>query len=161
MTPGAASAGPSAARAAPRPRASSLRIVWNDWVALFCAMSVPGVWAVHLAFPHLRRGASSPPALATTLSALALAVLAWRVARVRALFASGRRAHGVVLALRAARDRGRLEYAFPVQGTTVESWCPVHRTKDVLALEAGTPVEILYDPADPRRAVPVALFAKR
>jgi hypothetical protein len=71
-------------------RPSVGKIIWNDWIALFSALGVPIAWCIHLAFPHLRNGATSPLVLAVSFSALALAVLAWRVARVKALFVSQR-----------------------------------------------------------------------
>lgn len=138
---------------------SIAKIVSNDWPALFSALGVPIVWGMHLAFPYLRNGGTSPLALAAALSALALAVLARRIARVKALFVSGLRANGVVTGLRIVRDRGRLEYEFPVQGSIVTSWCPVHKTKQVLALSVGDGVEILYDGRDPRKSIVRDLFA--
>ncbi len=141
-------------------RPSIAKIVWNDWVAFFSAVGVPMVWGIHFAFPYLRKGATAAPTLAAGLCALALTVVAWRIARVNALFISGSRAKGVITGVRIARDRGRLEYSFPVQGSTVESWYPVRKTRRVLALRVGEEVEILYDAREPRRAIVKELFQR-
>lgn len=141
-------------------RASTTKILRNDWPALFAALFAPGIWGVHVVYPLLRLHRSAPPLwLPVVLSAMAVAALAWRIARIRRLFAQGRTATGVVVRIRFVRDRARLDFAFDADGRRVETWSPVHKTRDTIKLDAGQELEILYDPRAPRRAVPRDLFA--
>jgi hypothetical protein len=140
-------------------KASIRKIVWNDWPALFSFVAVPIVWAIHFAFPYLKRGADAPDeGFALGLSILAAAALAWRIARVRGLFSSGNAVDGIVESVRIVKDRGRLEYSYRVGGRAMTGWCPVHKSKQVLGLRAGQKLTVLVDRAKPGRSIVADLF---
>lgn len=67
---------------------------------------------------------------------------------------------GVITALLIAKDRGRLEFEFEVEGKRVVSWMPIHKTKSVLSLSPGDRVDLLFDETKPTRAIVKALYAK-
>jgi len=141
-----------------RPRPSLWRIVSHDWLALFALLGVPIIWLISLAWPLLREGAGHVPALAATITAICIALLAWRVWRVCYLFRRGHEAEGVVTRLKIVRDRGRLEYAFSANGERIYAWFPVHRTQHVLRMREGTPVTVLYKETNPAFSIVRELF---
>lgn len=137
------------------------KIVWNDWPALAATLAVPITWAVSAAFPLLHRVAAPTPLwLPMCASVLLAGVLAWRVARVHRLFATGKSVVGCITDLQIAKDRGRLLFLFELEGRRVRGWMPVHRTRAVLALAPGDTVTLLYDSRQPHKAIVRQLFAR-
>lgn len=145
----------------PLPTPSPVRIFWHDWPTLAAGMGIPIFWAVCIAFPLLARKAVPLPVWLPIVASIALAlVVVWRIRRVQWLFAHGARTKGEIFDLKIAKDRGRLEFLFEVDGRRVRSWMPVHKTKAVLAMQPGRRVDVLYDAAAPRRAIVRALFER-
>lgn len=137
------------------------KLVWNDWPALASFMAVPIAWAIHFGFPLIQRGPAPLPLWLPAVASVALvAVLVWRIRRVNWLFTNGMPVVGVITDLLIARDRGRLEFEFEVEGKRVISWMPIHRTKSVLSLSPGDRVDLLFDETKPTRAIVKALYAK-
>ncbi len=135
------------------------KVIWNDWPALAASIAVPITWIIHFAIPRLQRSVVPFPLwFSASLSVALVAVLLWRIRRVSRLFSRGARAVGVITRVLIAKDRGRLEFAFDVDGARVWAWMPVHKTKAVLSLSPGDPVEVLFDSARPRSAVVRHLF---
>jgi len=140
---------------------SRLKILWNDWPTLAATMAIPIVWGVAAAFPYLKRGAAPFPAwMPISASAVLAAIAIWRVLRVRWLFKNGACADGVITRLLIAKDRGRLQFGFEVDGVPVTSWMPIHKTKAVLSLHPGRRVQVLYDRSAPTCAIVRDLFSK-
>ncbi len=117
------------------------KIIWNDWPALFCVLSVFIIWIVRYAFPP----AWKLPALPWAISGVALLALGWRVLRVKKFFSLGAAAEGSVEAVRIVKDRGRLEYSYEVEGRKIVAWCPVHKSKQILGIRVGQKITVLYD----------------
>ena len=145
--------------------ASLSRIVKTDWPALAAAWGVPiflVVTWVHPVFFRSTKPAASPHWLflfvGLPFACACLAVLLWRVIRILGLFRRGVPAVGTITALRLAKDRGRLEFSYEVEGTIHETWQPVHQSRDVLALEPGQQVAVLVSPGDSSVAVVRHLF---
>lgn len=141
-------------------KASFRKIVWNDWPALFSFVTLPIVWAIHFAFPYLKRGADAPLVFALALSVLAAAALVWRIARVRGLFASGVAVEGTVEAVRIVKDHGRLEYSYRVGDRPVTGWCAVHKSRQVFGLRIGQKLTVLVDREKPERSIMADLFVE-
>jgi hypothetical protein len=143
-----------------KPRFAS--IISTDWPALFCLISIPGIWIIGFLFPFVRKGASFGTfevlAFALPISMVAGGFLLWRIARIHRLFAFGRLVPAQVTSLRIARDRGRLEFEYDFGGLRRTSWMPVHKNKRVLALEPNQQVEVLVDPRDPTNAIVRQLY---
>lgn len=137
------------------------KVVWNDWPALATAIAVPMTWMVQFGFLYLQRKATPLPLwLPACLSVVLIALLSWRIGRVRWLFVHGVPVVGAVTGLWIAKDRGRLEFVFEVGGERVRSWMPIHKTKAVLSLSQGDRVDLLVDPGRPTRAIVKRLFEK-
>lgn len=139
---------------------SRQQIVWNDWPALASATAIPIIWAIFIGFHYLKPNAVPlSPWLPTTASIAVGAILIWRMSRIRRLFEWGSVADGVVTDLLIAKDRGRLEFAYEVDGKQIVSWMPIHKTKAVLELYRGKKIKVLYDRSAPRCAIVQDLFA--
>lgn len=137
------------------------KLVWNDWPALASLMAVPITWAIHFGFPSIQRGAAPLPLWFPAVASIALvAVLVWRILRINWFFSNGVPVVGVITDLLIAKDRGRLEFEFEVEGKRVVSWMPIHKTKSVLSLSPGDRVDLLFDETKPTRAIVKALYAK-
>jgi hypothetical protein len=143
-----------------KPRVSS--IIWTDWPALSCAVSVPLVWIIGAAYPLINSSARFGPrellSIAIPVSLLAALMLAWRINRVFRLFSHGRRIRGVIQSIRIVRDRGRLEFAYELDGQAVVSWTPIHKSRRVLELRRLQEVDVLVDPARPKDAIVAQLY---
>ena len=141
---------------------SPIRIMWNDWPALASWVAMPITWAIHFGFPYLYGGAAALPlVLPVGVSVALVAVLLWRIKRVADLFARGVAVSGTVIDLMFAKDRGQLVFEFEALGTRVQTWMPIHKTRDVLLLARGDRVDVLYDASAPRRAIVKSLFVAR
>lgn len=137
------------------------KLVWNDWPALASFMAVPITWGIHFGFPLTQRGAAPLPLWIPVVASVALvAVLVWRIRRVNWFFSNGVAVVGVITDLFIAKDRGRLEFEFEVEGKRVASWMPIHKTKSVLSLSPGEPVDLLFDETKPTSAIVKGLYAK-
>ena len=143
-----------------KPRIAS--IIWTDWPALFCLMSIPGIWIIGFLFPFVRKGASFDAiemlAFALPISIVAGGFFLWPIARIHRLFALGRLVSAQVTSLRIVRDRGRLEFEYDFEGMRRTSWMPVHKNKRVLALEPKQQVDVLVDPVHPANAIVRQLY---
>jgi len=143
------------AQAFMKPRIS--RVVWTDWPALFSAVAIPIIWLICILFPFMRRGVQ-PLAphlliLATSISILAALALGWRIVRIQRLFRHGHSTTGRITRIQTAKDRGRVEFSFELSGRSFDSWTPVHKNRQVLALRENQEVEILVDPTQPKNAI--------
>jgi hypothetical protein len=134
------------------------KTVWTDWPALAAAIGIPIIWIIHFLFPYLRKGDPLPWSFPTIISALLLATLYWRVQRVARLFSSGMVIPGHVTRLSIAKDRGRLEFRFEFDGQRIDTWTPIHTTKAVQSLKQGSPIEVLADRTQPKRAIVKSLY---
>lgn len=138
------------------------KIVLTDWPALFCSISIPGIWLIGFVFPFLRRGAEfgrdEMLTIALPLSLLAAGVLLWRISRVQTLFRRGAVVRGAITRILLARDRGRVEFRYEFDGERFDSWMPVHQSSEVRALRESQEIDLLVDPSRPRRAIIRHLF---
>lgn len=130
-------------------------ILWNDWPALASWISVLMTWTLYCVALYIK-GAQQiayvfPPAIVVTIIYLALVV--WRIGRVYALFTNDVEVQGEVTNLWIVRDRGRLEFRYPVEGAEFDCWVPVHKTAHVLGFSAGQSVGVLVHPTNPRHAI--------
>ena len=143
-----------------KPRVS--RIIWTDWPALLCAVSIPVVWIIGAAYPLINSSAQIERfemlSIAVPISLLAALLLAWRINRVFRLFSHGRRIRGVIQSIRIVRDRGRLEFAYELDGQAVISWTPIHKSARVLELRRLQEVDVLVDTARPKEAIVAQLY---
>jgi hypothetical protein len=138
------------------------KIMLADWPALFCSISIPGIWVIGLVFPFLRQGATFGRVeiltIALPLSLIAAGFLLWRVTRIQTLFSRGAAVRGNITRIRLVRDRGRVEFRYEFNGERLESWMPVHQTPEVLALRESQEIDLLVDATRPRRAIIRHLF---
>jgi hypothetical protein len=138
------------------------KIMLADWPALFCSISIPGIWVIGLVFPFLRQGATFGRVeiltIALPLSLIAAGFLLWRVTRIQTLFRRGAAVRGNITRIRLVRDRGRVEFRYEFNGERLESWMPVHQTPEVLALRESQEIDLLVDATRPRRAIIRHLF---
>jgi hypothetical protein len=135
-------------------------IIWNDFPALASAIGIAMVWVLYFGFPLLKGIEREGyllliPGIATPLLFL---VLAWRIQRIKAIFAKGVEARGNITAIRLVKDRGRLEFAYVYGENSFHAWLPVHKTKRVLGFQVGQPVVVLIDAANPNSAIVKELF---
>jgi hypothetical protein len=138
------------------------KILLADWPALFCSISIPGIWVIGLIFPFLRQGATFGRVeiltIALPLSLIAAGFLLWRATRIQTLFSRGAAVRGNITRIRLVRDRGRVEFRYEFNGERLESWMPVHQTPEVLALRESQEIDLLVDATRPRRAIIRHLF---
>jgi len=139
-------------------KTSLTKIIWNDWPALFAFCAIPIIWIIHFGFPYLKNGASVPIEIGIGLSIIAMLALVWRITRVQKLFASGEKTDGVVVAVIIVKDRGRLEYSYRVNEEIIDGWSPVHKSKQVLSLQVGQKITVLYDRTHPVKSIVADIF---
>lgn len=138
------------------------KILTVDWPALFCGISIPGIWLIGLLFPLLRQGTSfgghEMLTVALPLSLLAASFLLWRILRIRRLFQRGMVVLGCITHIQLARDRARVEFLYEFKGVCFGAWMPLHQSREVLALQVSQQVELLVDEDQPSRAIIRHLF---
>lgn len=141
-------------------RYSRLKVLWNDWPALAASAAIPITWVIHFGFPYLHRGALPWPLwFPAGVSCSLIALTIWRISRVAWFFANGATITGKITNLHIVKDRGRLEFEFEVKGRRISSWMPIHKTKAVLSLSPGDCIDVLFDEAEPTRAIVKSLYS--
>lgn len=125
-------------------------IIWNDFPALACALGIPIAWAVFVALPIFKYNDPNDLLFFVPFAAIVSLVLGgllfWRIRRVFYLFAHGIEVPGEITWLHIVSDRGRLEFQFDLNGSLVQSWVPVHKSKRVMSFVVGQPVRVLLHP---------------
>ena len=137
-------------------------ILWTDWPALLCLMSLPVIWLISGQLVLFRRdgGFTGSDALmvAVPLSLVAGALLGWRIVRIHRLFSRGQLVRAQITRVDAVWDRGRLEFSYDFAGRRVSSWTTVYKNKQVRALAVNQEVEVLVDSANPGNAIVRQLY---
>ncbi|MGR8931920.1 MAG: hypothetical protein ACU836_14905 [Gammaproteobacteria bacterium] len=136
-------------------------ILWNDWPALACWLGVLILWGIYIVFPFLHRGSAIPSGmvlLPICSTAILSALLAWRILRVVVLFTEGVETVGQIVGVFILKDRGRLIYVYNWKGKNFKSWCPVHKTKRVIAFSIGQSVRVFLNPDNPKNSIVAELF---
>ncbi len=138
------------------------RIINTDWPALAATLGVPIALAIGWAHPLFFPSTDSrywllihigvPASLACTI------LLLWRVIRVRNLFRGGRRLVAHITQVQLAKDRGRVDFEYQLEGKVVSSWQPVHQTNRVRSLAPGQQVTALVSSTRPKTAIVKDLF---
>ena len=135
----------------------SLRaIIWTDWPALACLAGIFIMWLLYWLYPLINYRAAFDPDLIYTpiISSIILAaLLLWRTTRIYTLFKNGLAYTDLITKVHLAKDRGRVEFKYQLDNKTFSSWTPVHKTKQVLALNPGQSVSILVSPTSPSKAI--------
>ncbi len=140
----------------------SLRqIIATDWPALASAIGIPVSLLVSWLYPVLHPSSSGKQTGFAVVGASAcLLLLMWRTMRVVGLFRGGQEVEGTITRIQLAKDRGRIEFGFCLDGNAHRSWQPVHQSRRVLALSRGQRVRVLVDPRHPGRAIIRDLFER-
>jgi len=151
-------------------------IVWTDNTCYQLVVFPPGFFLFALAvkltgtWPGGRGRPDRPvdPEFASLLLACTggmLALLWWivalRVARVRGLFASGEEVEATVVKVSRFRGGSTLKLEFEGAGTTYRVRSSYQGSSRIPTFTVGDRVPLLVDPMHPKRAVPVALYARR
>jgi hypothetical protein len=142
-----------------KPRIGS--ILWTDWPALICLMSLPVIWLICAQLPFVRRdglGFYDALAIAVPLTLAVGGLLAWRIGRIRALFSRGQLVRARVTRVHTVADRCRVEFAYDFGGTRLTSWNSVYRNMQVQALQVNQEIEILVDATRPDNAIVRQLY---
>jgi hypothetical protein len=89
------------------------------------------------------------------------AIMALRVARIRALFEQGREVEASVRKVTHFRGgRQKLDLELKVHGVPHQLSCSFLRSSRTPAFSEGTQISVLLDPGNPTRAVPLALYER-
>ena len=138
-----------------------IKIVWNDWPALFAVVSLPILVILYFIHPFVLSKPETKGFIQVFLLILSIPVFAllfWRIGRVKSLFRTNVTVPGIIEDLFIVKDRGRLEFSYVIGSKKINSWAPVHETKHVISMSSGMEVNVLYDPKKPSRAIIRELF---
>jgi hypothetical protein len=130
-------------------------IVWNDWPSLITMVLIPINWLLYILHPYLFEAQRDMTVLllSISLTAFCIVILFWRTTKIVNLFKSNNKATGVIEHISFVKDRGRIEYSFSVNGNTIRTWSPVHKSKRVLNMKKGMHVTIFFNPAKPSNSI--------
>ncbi|MGB8982186.1 MAG: DUF3592 domain-containing protein [Anaerolineales bacterium] len=90
--------------------------------------------------------------LSAIVSLVAIPFLFWRYRMISSIFEDGIETQGTVTATRFFRGRGRIEYAYSLQGQKFVSSNAVNRTQYTRELSEGQQVTVFMDRDNPKRA---------
>lgn len=140
---------------------SIIKVIKNDWPSLAAFIGLPITWTIFTFFPLLKKSSQDISFLFPLILTFFLVfVLTWRILRIKRLFDGRNIIAGTINHIVIVKDRGRLEFSFNYNGSTISSWMPVHKTKEVLYFESGTPVTVAFNPDKPTDAIVLDLFTK-
>ena len=98
-------------------------------------------------------------ASATAFVLFLCGIVALRVARIRSLFDSGEEVEAEVRKVKRLRGGTTLKLRFKRKGTTYDVSSTFQRCRTTPVFDEGMRIALLVDPGNPKRAVPVALYA--
>jgi hypothetical protein len=87
------------------------------------------------------------------------AIVARRVARVRGVFDEGREVEARVRKVKYVRGGAKLQLEFELNGIPYNVRFGFQRWPRTPAFSEGTRIPVLVDPTNPKRAIPLALYA--
>ena len=151
-------------------------IIWTDNACCGITTSAPVVFLMALVIkltgtiPGSRGRPDTPvdPEIASMVLACAVAlilflsaIVAVRVARIRSLFDGGREVEACVRKVKRFRGGARLklEFEFELDGIPYKLSSAFLRSSRTPAFSEGTRISVLVDPVNPKRAIPLALYA--
>ena len=149
---------------------SARSIVWTDEIALIAAILpivsvVLGVVAGAGLLPDRHGGGFVPAEHASIFYAIAalglvagVAIIGWRVGKIRAAFAIGREVPGRIVKITAFKDRAYVRYEYQVGSRTITARHFVHQTKAMKALREGQAVTIVVNARSPGDGFVLELF---
>lgn len=149
------------------------RILKNDFAAFLLAIGGPIAFSIATyagltgSIPKFRRYAGRlidrDDALEITLGASLVTVLLLfflfrRISRIKRVLASGPRTMAKVAGLEFHKDRGRLEFEYEHLGIPYRAGVGVMKNRQTTAIAIGDSIEVAVDPAEPGKALVVALY---
>jgi hypothetical protein len=149
-------------------------IIWTDNACCGITTSAPVVFLMALVIkltgtiPGSRGRPDTPvdPEIASMVLACAVAlilflsaIVAVRVARIRSLFDGGREVEACVRKVKRFRGGARLKLEFELDGIPYKVSSAFLRSSRTPAFSEGTRISVLVDPVNPKRAIPLALYA--
>ena len=149
------------------------RTILNDYAAFHLALTGPIFLVLSIAggvfgfLPEVKRPGSIPvtpetavfgAVVSLVLTVVLLFFLFRRIARIRRIIQTGQRVEGGITSVTFFKDRGRVNFRYPVNGEVIEGGAPIMKNATTLQLIPGTVVELALDPEDPSRAIVVELY---
>lgn len=146
---------------APPWRAPALRhMLWHDMLAMVAVLLGPGMW-LFFSFPFDRSAGVFDPLMREVLLAITpvwVALLWWRIARLRTLFRHGRPGSGIVTAVHRHRGGIRVDFTYEAGGQARRAWVAVSESSATGQLAPGQRVDLLVHPTRPGRAIIPRLY---
>lgn len=156
-------------------RASLARIIKNDYLAFLCAVGGPIMLAIAIfggIFGFVPRARffgvnEVDPATVRIYFAIALvltlalfSVLAQRFNRIERMVHKGEPTTARIVFVRFFRDRGRMEYEYEHGENVYRAGTAIMKNKDTRDFAPGQEIEVMIDPDNPGKAIPVALYTE-
>ena len=154
---------------------STLKVIKNDFGAFLLAIFGPisliisGYVAVTGVLPRFRgRGGGAVDPETNTLFLVASAILTVilfllllrRISRLKRILRTGPRVQALVTGISFVKDRGRVEFRYVHEGRLHDSGCAIMKNPTTEALTKDEQIEVAIDPANPKKALIVELFAR-
>jgi hypothetical protein len=92
------------------------------------------------------------------LTAILFFFLSRRLARIKRIFAEGTRTKAKVVEVRFDKDRGRIEFEYPIDGQIHRTGNAIMKNKKTSSFALGDEIEVALDPENPRKALLVQLY---
>jgi hypothetical protein len=145
---------------------SVARIIQSDYIAMIAALAPIVMLGLYIALnvfgslpgrrgQTLEAGETGPFFLVAGLAALVIgvAVIVWRLRTFEAVFAAGVEVTGEITNLSFHRDRGRIEYIYSYEGQEYSGGNAIMKNSRTTTLQPGTPIVLVVDRANPRKAL--------
>jgi len=145
---------------------SIIQIISIDYLAITMAVVPIALWAL-LGVVYIMPAAldGKPVDLSSFLILLLLALtafcwlaLAWRVSKIRAVFAAGIHVKGIITGIWFFRNRGQMCFSYNYQGSIHDARMTLVKNQRSLALKEGAMLELLVDPDNAERTFLQDLF---
>lgn len=140
-----------------------------DYVALLCVVVPLANWGVFVALAvgwvpadnDAARMQSFFLVLAIVSSLIGLPLLFWRLRVMIRLVRLGVPVSATVSHVWFSRDRGRIDFSYTYQGESFSTGVALSRTETTEGIRVGQRIEVLIDPANPKRAIVPHVLARR
>jgi hypothetical protein len=134
---------------------SLFKIMTIDYIALTAFLFPVVSWGFYIALLVFKRIDATDydfPAIAASITVVAIVVLAWRIRLFYSIFTDGIEAPATISNIMFFRDRGRVDYIYTIQGEKFSSGNAIHKVKQTRSLQVGEQVIVMVDRNNLKRA---------
>ena len=145
---------------------SILQIIRSDYMAITLVRVPPALWVLWAVVYLLPAWLNAQPVdlngflilILVSVTLYCWLALAWRVNKIRSVFAASVHVKGIITKVWFFRNRGQMSFSYTYLGARHDAKMTLVKSERTVALTNGAQLDLLLDPDDPQRTFLQNLF---